>query len=324
MATRTLGFKKEKPEPVNFKRLKVEGFEEQFLDYWKSLGFRKELDKNSKSYTNSIKALRKVLGGEYSWCYDITLEKLKHYCGIFKVYTEGNTAHTLAELTKFEGKKLYFHQFVMTYSGFSYLRNVIEGKIKVSDPHLVDVISDEIKDFSLEIEKILIRKFTRGAFSSGEVKRIIKFAQNVDKFFEENKHKIAFGVDKLSMVKGSYAVIDEFRKIKGIPPDLLIYTGNYASGSALIRAMDQFSYWKIYEKHEDDKAIVTKDPDKVRRVIEEQKKKEEENLPDIVKRRREEMRKNGTVCKPKDTDEDCSRRDEYLRKKKEKRNPFGR
>jgi hypothetical protein len=82
---KTLGFKKDKPEPINFKRLKVEAFEEQFLDYWKSLGFRKELDKNSKSYTHSINNLRKVLRGEYFWCKGVTLEKLKNYCEIFKV-----------------------------------------------------------------------------------------------------------------------------------------------------------------------------------------------------------------------------------------------
>lgn len=321
---KTLGFKKDKPEIVTFKRLNVQSYEEEFLNFWKSLGFRKEQNKNSKSYASSIKSLRKVLGSEYSWCNHVTIEKLKSYCEVFKSYTEENIAHTSPEMEKFEGKKLYFHQFVMSYSGFSYLRSTMEGTIGHRQSFSVKSVPDEVWNLSLEIEKLLIKKFSRGSFSSGERKSAVKFAQNIENFFSENANKIAFGVDKLTVIKGSYSVIDDFRIAKGIVPSVFLYTGNFASGAALMQAMDKYSYWKIYDKHEDDKTCVSKDPEKVQKILEERKRKEEEDLPDIVKRRREEMRKNGITPKEKSSEEDCSRRDEYLRKKQERRNPFGR
>lgn len=319
MATKTLGFKKDKPEIVTFKRLNVQSYEEEFLNFWKSLGFRKEQNKNSKSYASSVKSLRKVLEGDFVWAERVTLSNLRHFCEVFRVYADSNTAHISSEGVKCRNlKNLYFHEFVMTYSGYSYLRDVIQGKIKS------DILPDEIKDFVFDLEKVISKHIGRGSFSSGERKRIVKFAETISTFYEENRNKIAFGVDKISIVKAAYRVINDFVKAKGITPNILIYTGNYASGAALTQAMDLNSYWKIYDKHEDDRTCVSKDPEKVRRIMEERKRKEEEDLPDIVKRRREEMKKNGIAPKTQNTEEDCSRRDEYLRKKQERRNPFGR
>jgi hypothetical protein len=319
MAIKPLGFKQEK-KPLKGKLVHFEPFEEEFMAFWKSLGFSTPKDKTAKYYKKSVRYLRYLLRGEKFFWLDrpLSIKEIQHFCIIFKEHAELNKFFE-SEGRKYDLKKFYFHQFVLSFSGHSFLRDILEGKLASVE------VDDDLAAFANEIS-ILIRKNLKreAGFSSGEYARILSFAKTIQSFFNNNRGKIAFGVDALSLVKASYKVINEFRKIKGITSNVLIYTGNYAAGAALEQAMDQFSYWKIYEKHEDDKAIVTKDPDKVRRVIEEQKKKEEENLPDIVKRRREEMRKNGTVCKPKDTDEDCSRRDEYLRKKKEKRNPFGR
>lgn len=319
MAAKTLGFKKDKPEIVTFKRLNVQSYEEEFLNFWKSLGFRKEQNKNSKSYAASIKSLRKVLGGDFSWAEQVTLLNLRHFCEVFKVYADSNIPHVVEEGTKPRNiRSMYFHEFVMTYSGYSYLRDIIQGKIKSNS------VPEEIKDFVFDLEKVIAKQIGRSSFSSGEKTRIIKFAEAISSFYKENRNKIAFGVDKISMVRASYSVINEFRKMKGIDANILIYTGNYASGAALMQAMDKYSYWKIYDKHEDDKACVSKDPEKVQKIMEERKRKEEEDLPDIVKRRREEMKKNGIAPKTQNIEEDCSRRDEYLRKKQERRNPFGR
>lgn len=319
MTNKTLGFKKDKPEPINYKKLKVEGFEDSFLDYWKSLGFRKELNKDSKSYSLSIKSLRKVLGNEYTWARGVTLTKLQHYCEVFKAYSDSNVSHVVSEGDKFKDpKKMYFHQFVMTYSGYSYLRDVIQGKIK-SQAH------EELEGFSLEVSEIIGKKIGRKSFSVGEKVRIINFAKTMDDFYTENKHKIAIGIDKLTIVKSTFSVISDFMKLKGISPNILIFTGNFATGSALTQAMNQFSHWKIYSKAESINTCAEKDPEKARKVIAQKKVEEEEALPDVVKRRREELKKNGSY-KPQQEDEDCSRREEYLRKKESKRhnNPFGR
>jgi hypothetical protein len=286
------------------------------LNYWESLGFKKEKNKNSKSYANSIKSLRKVLSGKAPW-EGMTLSRLKHYCEILKVYSESNRPHMVPDGETFiEPNKLYFHQFVMTYFGYSYLKDVMSGKIKG------EVVSDDVKEFAEEISNVLYRKLTRKVFSSGEYARINKFAHAIHYFYEDKKDKIAVGIDKMTIVRGIFRVIDDFRKIKGIPPDFLIYTGNYAAGYALERAMEQNGYWKIYSKYEDPNECVQKDPDKAEKVVERLKKKEEDDLPDIVKRRREELKKHGILKKQEDN-EDCSRKEAYLRgKAKPKRNPF--
>lgn len=315
MATKSLGFKKDTPKIETFKRLKVEGFEEEFLNYWKSLGFRKELDKNSKSYASSIKALRKVLSGEFSWAENITLEKLKQCCVGFQQFSNLNIAQRDGGKGAVDLKKLYFWQFVASYSGYSYLRDVLDGKIRV------EPIPEELGALVSIVEEILKKKLNRKTFSAGEKNRILKFVKAVDDLFKDYQNKIAFGVDILTLIRGSFMIIDEFRKLKGIEPNVLIYTGNYAAESAVLQAMDKFGYWKIYDKHEDDSAFALKDIEKTNKVLEENKKKEEEELPDIVKRRREEMEKNG-IKRITENKEDCSRREAYFNKKKAKRNPF--
>lgn len=309
MLKTSLGLKKIRPIVVTNKKLNVQGHEEEFLDYWKSLGFRKEKDKNSKSYTNSIKSLRKVLSGEPPW-EGITLSRLKVYCEILKVYSESNRPHNLPEGEKFiEPGKLYFHQFVKTYSGYSYLKAIMSGKIRG------EVISEDTKVFAADISKILYARLTRKAFSSGECSRINRFAQAISCFCEDRKEKIAFGVDRLTIVKGIFQVVDDFRATKSIPPGVLIYTGNYAAGAALEQAMERFGYWKIYSKLETPEMALQKDPEKVKRIMEQKKAKEEEDLPEIVKRRREELKKRGIEIKKQDQ-EDCSRKEEYLKNKK--------
>lgn len=314
MIKTALGLKKDKPAIMTHKRLGVQQFEEEFLNYWRELGFRKELDKNSKSYANSIKSLRKVLSDEPPWR-GITLSKLRYYCSIFKSYVESNPYRKDDEI-KGDLKKLYFHQFVMAYSGFSYLLAIHEGKIKASD------FSSEEKTLAEDISKVLTTVLKRPYFSSGEKLRILKFAKNIHHFYTDNAHKIAFGVDIMTIVRGSFSVVTEFRKTKSLDANILIYTGNYAAGAALEQAMEQFGYWKIYKKHEAPDACIHKDPEKTRKVLEKIQKKEDDDLPEIVKRRREELKKNGIEIKKKEQENDCSRRDEFLRKKKERRNPF--
>lgn len=316
MASKSLGLAKNKPLIATFKRLQVKGYEEEFLNYWKSLGFRKELDKNSKSYANSIKALRSILKGSDPWG-SMSMSELKNYCLIFKTYTDQNAAHRVEGQIITDPKKLYFHQFVMTYSGYSYLLAVVNGKIRAP------FLTPELKDFSEDVAKLLGKIMGRCEFSFGEIQRIQKFAKVIDIFYEDNKNRIAFGVDKLTIVRGSFSVITDFRKLKSISANILIYTGNYAAGAALEQAMEQFGYWKIYSKYEAPDASVKKDPEKTKKVMEKITKKEEDDLPEIVKRRREEMKKNGIEIKTKkEQEEDCSRRDEFLRKKKTRRNPF--
>ena len=313
MAMKTLGIKKDKPSGC---RYNFQPFEHEFMDFWGSLGFRLEKDKNSLSYRSSIASLRKVLKGYYEWSGPITLQRLKEYVEIFKDHSKLNKFLSEPGAKGFQDPtKLYFHQFVQTFSGYSYLRDVIEGKFRKITVH------KDLESFSKEVAGIISEQIGRKSFSSGETARISNFSREILNFYEKNADKIATGIDKMTIVSGVVKVINSFVRVKGINKNLLIYTGNYAAGAALTQAMDQFSYWKIYEKQEDINTCANKDPEKVKQVMAEKKKKEEDSLPDVVKRRREEMKNNGIEIKQKE-EEDCSRRDEFLRKKNERRNPF--
>jgi len=311
---KTLGIKK---EDKNYCRFKIEPFEHEFMNFWGSLGFRLEKDKNSESYKKSVGALRQILKGVFYWGPFISLNKLKEYCLIFKDHSELNTHFKKEGEDGYQDlKKLYFHQFTETYSGYSYLRNVVEGKFKSLK------VDKELEDFSKDVVKLIQKKIGRNTFSAGESARILTFCQSIDDFFAKNKGKIAFGVDKLTLVKHIYTVIKEFADTKGIKTNLLIYTGNYALGSALEQAMERFELWKIYSKIEPADASIQKDPEKAKKVMAKIKTKEEQELPDIVKKRREEMKKHGIELKKTEENNDCSKKEEFLRKKKEKRNPF--
>lgn len=313
MVKNSLGLKKDNSAVMAHKRLGVQQFEEDFLNYWRSLGFKKELDKNSKSYANSIKSLRKVLSNVSPW-EGITLSQLKSYCDAFKVYAESNSYRKQEEI-KGDLKKLYFHQFVESYSGFSYLRAIHEGKIKAS------VFSSEDKAFAEEIANVLSKMLNRKVFSSGENLRILKFSKDIRDFYNGNANKIALGIDDMTIVRGIFAIITEFRKTKSIAANVLIYTGNYAIGAALDQAMERFGYWKIYSKLETPEMAMQKDPEKVKKFMEQKKAKEEECLPDIVKKRREDLKNRGIEIKTQDK-EDCSRKEAYLQRKKSRKTIF--
>ena len=318
MKPKTLGFRKE-AKPTKGKIVHFEPFEIEFMEFWQQLGFKTTKDKTAKYYKKSVRYLRYLLKGEkFFWLEKpITVSELKNHCITFKAHAELN-GYSENEGKKCDLKKFYFHQFVLSFSGHSFLRDIIEKKIGKLE------VNEDLELFAQDVAKLIKGKLNRdGGFSSGEYARILKFSQSILDFWEKNNHKIAFGVDKLSIVKGSYSIIKDFTKLKGINPNILIYTGNYAAGAALEQAMEQFGYWKIYSKYEAPDASVKKDIEKTKKVMEKITKKEEEDLPEIVKRRREEMKKNGIEVKTKkEKEEDCSRRDEFLNRKKTRRNPF--
>ena len=316
MKPKTLGFRKE-IKPAKGKIAHFEPFEIEFMEFWQQLGFKTPKDKTAKYYKKSVRYLRYLLKGEkFFWSEKpMTISELKKHCMTFKSHAELNN-YFESEGKKYDLKKFYFHQFVLSFSGHSFLRDIMEEKIQKLE------VDEDLEIFAQDVSKLIKRNLKRDSgFSSGEYARILKFSQTILNFWEKNSNKIAFGVDKISIVKGSYSTIKEFMKAKGISPNILIYTGNYASGAALEQAMEQFGYWKIYSKHEAPDACLHKDPEKAKRVLKKIEQKEKDDLPEIVKRRREELQRNGIEIK-KEEEEDCSRRDEFLRKKKTKRNPF--